>query len=156
MYPIGEVARRVGLSTSGLRYYESLGLLPTPERASGQRRYGQDALDRLAMIDVAQRAGFTLREVRMLLDGLQADTAPTQEWRELAQHKLAEIEQLIARTEAVRALLHRGLRCDCLSVEDIDAFRRANVEWARALQHTPEGPLQGNPPTPGGATHSRP
>ena len=61
-YSIGEVARRVGLSTSALRYYESVGLLPTPERSSGRRVYDQDALDRLAMIDVAQRAGFTLRD----------------------------------------------------------------------------------------------
>jgi MerR family redox-sensitive transcriptional activator SoxR len=134
-YSIGEVARRVGLSTSALRYYESLGLLPTPERSSGRRLYDQDALDRLAMIDVAQRAGFTLREVRVLLDGLQADTPPTQEWRDLAQHKLAEIDQLLARTEAMRTLLHTWLHCDCLTLDDIDAFRRANTDWAHAQQN---------------------
>jgi MerR family redox-sensitive transcriptional activator SoxR len=133
-YSIGEVARRVGLSTSALRYYESLGLLPAPERASGRRRYDQDALDRLAMIDVAQRAGFTLREVRVLLGGLQADTPPTQEWRELAQAKLDEIERLLARTEAMRALLNTWLSCDCLTLEDIHAFRRANADWAHARQ----------------------
>jgi MerR family redox-sensitive transcriptional activator SoxR len=136
-YSIGEVARRVGLSTSALRYYESLGLLPTPERSGGRRRYDQDALDRLAMIDVAQRAGFTLREVRLLLDGLEADAPPTQEWRDLAQHKLAEIEQLLVRTEAMRALLHTWLECECLTLEDIDAFRRANTEWAHAQQGAP-------------------
>ena len=133
-YSIGEVARRVGLSTSALRYYETLGLLATPERSSGRRVYDQDALDRLAMIDVAQRAGFTLREVRVLLDGFEADTPPTQEWRDLAQHKLAEIDQLLARTEAMRALLQTWLRCDCLTLDDIDAFRRANAEWAHAQQ----------------------
>lgn len=136
-YSIGEVAGRVGLSTSALRYYESLGLLPAPERSSGRRRYDQDALDRLAMIDVAQRAGFTLREVGALLDGLQADTAPTEEWRRLAQHKLGEIEQLIARAQAMRALLHTSLQCDCLTLEDIDAFRRANAEWAHAQPDAP-------------------
>lgn len=130
-YSIGEVARGFGLSTSALRYYETLGLLPEPERVGGRRRYDQDALDRLAMIAVAQRAGFTLREAKMLLDGLQADTAPTEEWRELAARKLTEIEQLLARTEAMRALLRTWLECDCLTLEDIDAFRRANAEWAR-------------------------
>ena len=133
-YSIGEVAQRVGLSTSALRYYETLGLLPAPERASGRRRYDQDALDRLAMIDVAQRAGFTLREARILLDGLDADTPPTDEWRQLAQRKLTEIEQLLARTEAMRTLLHTWLDCDCLTLKDIDAFRQANAEWARAQQ----------------------
>ena len=135
-YSIGEIASRVGLSTSALRYYETLGLLPAPERSSGQRRYDRDALDRLAMIAVAQRAGFTLQEVRLLFDCLEADTAPTQEWRDLAQQKLIEIEQLIARAESMRTLLHNWLRCDCLTLEDIDAFRRANTDWAvRELRH---------------------
>lgn len=133
-YSIGEVARRVGLSTSALRYYETLGLLPIPERIGGRRRYDQDALDRLAMIDVAQRAGFTLREVRILLDGLQANTAPTQEWRDLAQHKLAEVDQLVARAQAMGTLLHTALQCECLLLEDIDAFRKVNAAWAHAQQ----------------------
>lgn len=133
-YSIGEIARRVGLSTSALRYYETLGLLPRPERISGRRRFDQDALDRLAMIDVAQRAGFSLREAKLLLDGLQADTPPTEEWRQLAAQKLEEVEQLLARTEAMRALLHTWLRCDCLTLDDIDAFRQANAAWAHALR----------------------
>jgi MerR family transcriptional regulator, redox-sensitive transcriptional activator SoxR len=135
-YSIGEVASRVGLSTSALRYYETLGLMPPPERASGRRRYDQGALDRLAMIDVAQRAGFTLREVGVLLAGLQADTPPTQEWRDLATNKLAEVEALVTRAEAMRALLQTWLECDCLTLEDIDAFRQANTEWAHAQQET--------------------
>lgn len=139
-YSIGEVARRVGLSTSALRYYETLGLLPAPERTSGRRRYDQDALDRLAMIDVAQRAGFTLREAKILLDGLDADEPPTDEWRELARHKLDEIDQLLRRTRAMRNLLHTWLTCDCLTLDDIDAFRRANADWARAQQQTASPP----------------
>jgi MerR family redox-sensitive transcriptional activator SoxR len=133
-HSIGEVARRVGLSTSALRYYETLGLLPTPERSSGRRRYDQDALDRLAIIDVAQRAGFSLREAKLLLDGLQADTPPTDEWRQLAAQKLDEVEQLLARTEAMRALLRSWLHCDCLTLDDTDAFRQANADWAYAQQ----------------------
>jgi MerR family redox-sensitive transcriptional activator SoxR len=131
-YSIGEVASRVGLSTSALRYYETLGLLSEPERVSGRRRYDQAALDRLAMIDVAQRAGFTLREVSELLASLQADTAPTEQWRTLATDKLAEIEQLIGRADAMRTLLRTWLDCECLTIEDIDAFRQANEQWARA------------------------
>ena len=133
-YSIGEVAQRVGLSTSALRYYESLGLIPQPERESGRRRYDQDVFDRLAMIDVAQRAGFTLTEVRVLLDGLKADVPPAAEWRALAERKLAEIDALLARTTEMRSLIEKCLTCDCLTLDDIDAFRRANVAWARAQQ----------------------
>lgn len=131
-YSIGEVAERVGLSTSALRYYETLGLLPIPERVAGRRRYDQHALDRLAMIGVAQRAGFSLREAKQLLDGLEVDAVPTEEWRELARDKLAEIDQLVTRAQAMRALLHALLQCDCLTLEDIDTFRRANAAWAHA------------------------
>lgn len=125
----------MGLSTSALRFYESLGLLSTPERVGGKRRYDQSALDRLAMIDVAQRAGFTLREVVVLLDGLRADIAPTEEWRDIATDKLAELELLISRTEAMRSLLRTALECDCLTMEDIDTFRQVNATWAHAQHH---------------------
>jgi MerR family transcriptional regulator, redox-sensitive transcriptional activator SoxR len=53
---IGEVARRAGVATSSIRYYERIGLLPRPERSGGQRRYRADVLDRLGFIAVAQSA----------------------------------------------------------------------------------------------------
>jgi DNA-binding transcriptional MerR regulator len=53
---IGEVARRAGKRASSIRYYESIGLLPTPRRVGGQRRYATETLRTLAVIDVAQRA----------------------------------------------------------------------------------------------------
>jgi MerR family redox-sensitive transcriptional activator SoxR len=63
---IGEIAARAGLNTSHIRYYERVGVLPTADRESGRRRYHEDVLHRLAIIDVAQRAGFTLDEIRDL------------------------------------------------------------------------------------------
>ena len=64
---IGEVARRAGLNTSAIRYYESRGVLPQPERESGRRRYTEETVQRLHVIEVAKRAGFTLDEARVLL-----------------------------------------------------------------------------------------
>ena len=64
---IGEVARRVGINVSAIRFYEREGLLPEPERAGGQRRFGEDTVERLRVIDVAKRAGFSLEQVRILL-----------------------------------------------------------------------------------------
>lgn len=145
-YSIGEVASRFGLSTSALRYYESLGLLAAPPRVSGRRRYDDAALERLAMVDVARRAGFSLREARVLLDGLHAATPPTEQWRELARRKLAEIDELVAHAEATRRLLHTLLDCDCLSLEDMAAFRRANREWVRADRGSDTPRATGRPP----------
>ena len=55
---IGEVARQVGLKTSAIRFYEKHGVMPEPERQSGQRRYTDDAVRRLRVLDIAKRAGF--------------------------------------------------------------------------------------------------
>jgi MerR family transcriptional regulator, redox-sensitive transcriptional activator SoxR len=61
---IGEVARRAGVATSSIRYYERIELLPTPERVSGQRRYGSDVLGKLGLIGVAQRPASSWRRSR--------------------------------------------------------------------------------------------
>lgn len=65
---IGEVAGRAGVRVSLIRYYEQIGLLPQPERVSGQRRYDETVLRRLSVIDVAQRAGLSLDEIRELVE----------------------------------------------------------------------------------------
>ncbi len=67
---IGEVARRAGVRTSALRYYEEVGVLPPPERKSGQRRYDETVLARLAVVRLAQELGFTVAEIRALGRGL--------------------------------------------------------------------------------------
>jgi len=64
---IGEVARISGRAPSAIRYYESIQLLPQPERLSGRRRYLAEAVRSLAVIDTAQRAGLSLDDIRLLL-----------------------------------------------------------------------------------------
>lgn len=75
-WSIGELGSRAGLNPSAIRYYERLGLLPQAQRVGGKRRYDHTALTRLAVIDVAQRAGFTLAETRTLLQGFSHKTPP--------------------------------------------------------------------------------
>ena len=64
---IGEVAKLAGTTPRTIRYYEEIGLLPPPERVSGQRRYDETVLRRLSVIDVAQRAGLSLDEISELV-----------------------------------------------------------------------------------------
>jgi MerR family transcriptional regulator, redox-sensitive transcriptional activator SoxR len=119
---IGEVARSTGLRPSALRFYERVGLLPQPERTSGRRRYGgkvlREVLSRLAFVRVAQQAGFTISEIATLLDGFSDDTPPSERWRVLAQEKLPEVEALVERALGMKDLLERGLRCECVSMDD--------------------------------------
>jgi MerR family transcriptional regulator, redox-sensitive transcriptional activator SoxR len=113
--PIGEVAVRAGMSTSRIRFYEARGLLPTPERVAGQRRYGQDVFRRLAVIDAAQRVGFTLEEIRDLLGS--RDQPAHERLRELATLKVPELDDLIARATSVRRVLKICSRCCCESID---------------------------------------
>ena len=115
---IGEVARRTGLRTSAIRYYESVGLLPPAERISGRRRYDSDVFPRLALIDLAQRAGFTVAEIRKLLHGFARRTPPGVRWRELAGRKLEEIEGRIKEAQAMKRVLTRLLDCECPTFKD--------------------------------------
>ena len=60
---IGEVARRAGIRTSALRFYESIGLMPLPKRVSGRRRYEENTVQMLKIVQLAQDAGFTIAEI---------------------------------------------------------------------------------------------
>jgi MerR family transcriptional regulator, redox-sensitive transcriptional activator SoxR len=110
---IGQVARRAGLNVSAIRYYESQGLLPEAPRVGGQRRYTTETLTRLGVIDVAKRAGFTLDEIRTLLTATDASEPAHAQLQELARRKLPEVEELIARADAVRRWLTIATGCGC-------------------------------------------
>ena len=117
---IGEVARRAGVRVSLIRYYEGIGLLPEPERVSGQRSYDGTVLRRLAVIDVAQRAGLSLDEIRELLDH---GTDPVSEHlRELAARRLPEIDALIFRAQRVRRWLQEATECRCQAIDECALF----------------------------------
>jgi MerR family transcriptional regulator, redox-sensitive transcriptional activator SoxR len=117
---IGEVARRAGVRVSLLRYYEDIGLLPAPVRVSGQRRYDETVLRRLAVIDVAQRAGLSLEEIRELLEH---GNAPVSEpLRELAERRLPEIDALITRAQRVRHWLQEATECRCQTIDECALF----------------------------------
>ena len=114
---IGEVANRTGLRPSAIRYYESAGLIPQPERVNGQRRYPHDVLTHLAIVRMAQEAGFTIGEIHTLVSGFPASTPASQRWHELAQRKLPEVDALIERLIAVRRVLEQSLECGCLTLD---------------------------------------
>lgn len=112
---IGDVAQRAGTSASRVRYYEARGLLPEPEREAGKRRYGEEVFRRLAIIDAAQRVGFTLEEIGDLLGS--RDELAHERLRQLALSKLPELDDLIARATSVRRVLKMCSRCNCDSID---------------------------------------
>lgn len=122
---IGEVAKRAGIATSRIRYYERIGLLPRAERLSGQRRYTPEILGRLGFISVAQSAGFRLREIKELVAGIDEGEGIAQRMRELSARKLDEIEALLERTKAMKGWLEVARECGCATPEECALFPSA-------------------------------
>lgn len=119
---IGEVATKANVSVSAIRFYEREGLLPEAERVGGKRRFGADAVRRLGVIDVAKQAGFSLDEIRALLDSIDQGAPAHEELQALAASKLPEMDALIERTRAMRDWLAMASACGCESLEDCALF----------------------------------
>ena len=117
---IGEIATRTGVPASTLRYYESLGLLPMPRRVSGRRQYDDDVFQSVALIQLAQQAGFKLNEIRFLLQPTGDHAILAAGWQQLAPQKIIELDALIARTQAMKARLQEGLACQCQQMDDCE------------------------------------
>jgi len=115
---IGEVAAQVGVRTSAIRFYERKGLLPRPQRINGQRRYQPDVIQNIRLIQLAQRAGFTIGEIRQLLHGFPVDTPPSTRWQTLANPKLEEISALQGKLDTMKTLLELSLDCQCATLND--------------------------------------
>ena len=123
---IGEAAARAGVRASALRYYESVGLLPAAKRVSGQRRYAVDTLEQVAFIQAAQRAGFSLGEIKTLQEVSGTESSYSERIQQLARRKLPEVVDLIARAQERKTVLEAGLSCRCRSAEDCMLFRSAS------------------------------
>jgi MerR family redox-sensitive transcriptional activator SoxR len=119
---IGEVARRAGVATSSIRYYERVGLLPDPERFHGQRRYDTDVLGKLGFIGVAQSAGFKLREIKELIDGVDSAHGMGEQMRSLSSRKLDEVEALLEHTRAMKGWLEVAKECGCATPAECALF----------------------------------
>ena len=116
---IGEVARRAGVRASAIRYYESIGVLPEPERVAGRRRYDEDVVRRLATIAAARRAGLSLDDIRELL---AAGPGTSARLRRVARRKLPEADALVEHARLVREWLAAAADCACPTLDDCPLF----------------------------------
>jgi MerR family redox-sensitive transcriptional activator SoxR len=119
---IGEVARRAGVAASTIRYYESIDLLPKPIRERGQRRYEESVLGKLGFIGVAQSAGFSLDQIKELVEGIDEGESMGTAMRSLSTRKLDEVEELLERTKAMKGWLEVAKECGCMTPAECALF----------------------------------
>ena len=124
-YSIGELASETGVKVPTIRYYEGIGLIPAPPRTEGnQRRYDGAALERLRFIAHARAMGFPMDELRAMLRIAGHRDAPCEDIDALVRARLSEVEDRIARLNALKSDLegmldshHHGTVADCRVVE---------------------------------------
>jgi MerR family transcriptional regulator, copper efflux regulator len=116
---IGQLADRFGLPTHVLRHWESMGLLSPAGRVNGRRHYSTEHLSRVAMILRGKEAGFSLVELRLLLD------APDRATRKaLFSRHHADLERRIADMEAAKEMIEHALECPAEDATRCPDFQR--------------------------------
>jgi DNA-binding transcriptional MerR regulator len=131
LVPIGKLARRTGVATSALRYYERIGLLSPAERVGQRRHYPASSVERIALIRLYQDAGFTLAEIGRLL---AARRQGRRAWDHLAERKVAELDARIADTQRAKQLIEHALECphrDLLTCPNFRSALEARLERPR-------------------------
>ena len=128
LVPIGELARRTGVATSALRYYERIGLLSPAERVGQRRHYSPLSAERVALIRLCQDAGFTLAEIGRLL---VAFSRGGRAWGHLGERKIAELDARIANAQRAKKLVAHALECphrDLLACPNFRSALEAHLE----------------------------
>lgn len=130
---IGEAAERSGVSAKMIRYYESVGLLPSASRrANGYRDYGDTEVATLQFVRRTRDLGFSLEEVGALLALWFDKQRPSREVKRLAERHVVDLEQKIREMRAVIRTLrnlsnacHGDERADCPILDDLASQRSA-------------------------------
>ena len=118
LIPIGEMARRTGLSVSAIRFYEGKGLIEPVRTSGNQRRFLRSDIRRVSFILIAQQLGLTLGEIDALMAQLPHGRTPTaKDWRIMSQAIRAQLDERIAQMERTRDRLDGCIGCGCLSLE---------------------------------------
>lgn len=126
---IGEVAKRLDMPSSTIRYYEKKGLISPPERVSGNREFGSSTLVTLRFIQLCQAAGFTVGEIRSLLEQYMQDSSEGGLWQPAVKTKRAEIRKQIDELKQVDAVLGELMKCRCESIEQCVSLALQDSRW---------------------------
>ena len=119
MFSIGQLSKRAGVKIPTIRYYEQMGLIDAPERSEGnQRRYTKEGLSRLSFIRHSRDLGFSVEDIRGLLELSQHPEKPCGDAHNIAVQHLKDVQDRIAKLRRLELELKRISKCDANNVAD--------------------------------------
>lgn len=125
LIPIGEMARRTGLSVSAIRFYEGKGLIEPVRTSGNQRRFLRSDIRRLSFILIAQQLGLSLVEIEDQLRKLPHGRTPTaRDWEAISQSIRSVLDRKIAQMQSMRDRLDGCIGCGCLSLKRCALYNR--------------------------------
>ena len=125
LIPIGEMARRTGLSVSAIRFYEEKGLVEPVRTGGNQRRFLRSDIRRMSFILIAQQLGLSLSEIDTELRRLPHGRTPNaRDWRAISESIRHRIEARIAELERTRDRLDGCIGCGCLSLKTCQLYNK--------------------------------
>jgi len=118
LIPIGEMARRTGLSVSAIRFYEDKGLIEPVRTSGNQRRFLRSDIRRLSFILIAQQLGLSLGDIEDQLKKLpQGRTPNARDWEGISLSIRTVLDRKIAQMQSMRERLDGCIGCGCLSLK---------------------------------------
>lgn len=123
--PIGDLARRTGLSVSAIRFYEEKGLVQSIRTGGNQRRFLRSDMRRLSFILIAQKLGLALAEIEAELAKLPQGRNPTaRDWARISASIRKQLDAKIALLERTRDRLDGCIGCGCLSLKKCQLYNK--------------------------------
>lgn len=114
---VGDVAERFELPTNVLRHWESVGLLTPPRDSAGRRRYGEDEVVRIAVIQRSKAAGMSLEQIAVLLDDGSAGR------HQVLQQHLDDIDRRVEEMRRSREMTEHAMGCRAHDIATCPRFR---------------------------------
>lgn len=132
---IGQLSDKTEVPASTLRYWERIGVLPKTMRISGQRRYQPEAVHLVAVLRLAKACGFSLVEMRRLLNGFHPKTSASERWRISVRDHQELLARQIAQLNAMQQLLQRVEQCQCADLIECGRIASGQMSSSAQKQH---------------------
>ena len=127
---IGQVAARTGVAVSALRFYEEAGLITAGRNAGGRRVFAKADIRRISFIIIAQKLGFTLKQIKSQLDSLPNKRTPTmKDWENISQSFSVDIDKRIEALTQLRQKLTGCIGCGCLSLQNCSLYNENDIAY---------------------------